>query len=78
MRDFRDEVPGYLENGAICAALATLQLRPGVEHVGDNMRRAYELLVESGWLDARELELLDAWLNDLRSVTSAARRGRAA
>jgi hypothetical protein len=78
MRDFRDEVPGYLENRAICEALATLQLRPGVEHVGDNMRRAYELLVENGWLDERELELLDAWLNDLRNVASDPLQGGAA
>ena len=70
MRDFRAEVPGYLENSAICAALAKLELPRGVEHVGDNMRRAYELLVENGWLDERELDLLDAWLSDLRGVMS--------
>ena len=77
-RDFRDEVPGYLENRAICDALATLQLPAGVEHLADNMRRAYELLVARGWLDERELELLDAWLNDLRALAPGVVRGRAA
>jgi hypothetical protein len=77
-RDFRDEVPGYLENRAICDALATLQLPAGVEHLADNMRRAYELLVARGWLDERELGLLDAWLNDLRALAPGVVRGRAA
>jgi len=71
MQDFRAEVPGYLENRAICAALDGLDVRPGAEHLGDNMRLAYALLVEGGWLDKRELDLLGAWLNDVRSVTSA-------
>ena len=61
MQDFRDELPGYLENRAICAALEGLDLQPGAEHLGANMRLAYQRLVEGKWLDAKELMLLDAW-----------------
>jgi STELLO glycosyltransferase-like protein len=68
MRDFRDEVPGYLENRAICAALENLDLQPGVEHLGGNMRLAYRRLVEGKWLGEEELVLLDAWLADVENV----------
>jgi hypothetical protein len=74
MRDFRDEVRGYLENRAICAALEHLDLPPGAEHVGGNMRLAYERLIEGGWIDERELVLLEAWLTDVENA-SPARRG---
>ena len=68
MQDFRAEVPGYLENRAICAALADLDLASGIEHIGDNMRVAYRLLVAREWIDEKELELLDAWLGDIQSI----------
>ena len=32
------------------------------------MRIAYRLLVERRWLDEKELELLDAWLNDIEDI----------
>ena len=68
--DFRAEMPGYLENRAICAALEGLDLQPGTEHIGDNMRLAYRLLVERSWLDEKELELLEAWLNDVEDIAA--------
>ena len=71
MHDFRAEVSGYLENRAICAALEHLDLRPGPEHVGANMRIAYQLLVDGGWIDEKELILLDSWLSDVDRVSRA-------
>ena len=65
MRDFKDEVPGYLHNTAICEALAALNLKPGVAHLGANLRSCYEKLVEQRWVGEQELELLDAWIADL-------------
>ncbi|HSP73666.1 MAG TPA: STELLO glycosyltransferase family protein [Gaiellaceae bacterium] len=70
MRDFRDEVVGYLDNRAMCGLLDSLDLRPGPEHIPANMRRAYETLVAYGWLDERELTLLDAWLADVAAAVS--------
>jgi hypothetical protein len=71
-RDFADEVPGYLDNRAMCAALDALQLERGSAHISTNMRRSYELLVERGWLDASELTLLDAWLVDVENACEPA------
>jgi hypothetical protein len=68
LRDFRDEVPGYLANREICAALQALELAPGGTRVAANMRRSYELLVANGWADPRELPLLEAWLADVAAI----------
>jgi hypothetical protein len=68
MRDFRDEVPGYLNNAAICDALAALRLAPGVERMGENLLVCYERLVEMSLVGREELPLLAAWLEDLAEV----------
>ena len=68
MRDFRDEVPGYLHNASICEALAALKLAPGVGRLGENLLACYEALVQQKWVGEQELELLEAWITDLRSI----------
>jgi hypothetical protein len=66
LRDFEDEIPGYLHNRLICETLAQLELKPGAPHLPDNLRISYEALVRGGWLPEPELELLEAWLQDLQ------------
>ena len=61
MRDFEDEVPGYLNNSKICEELEGLGLESGVDKIGVNLRVCYEKLVELGLVDARELDLLEVW-----------------
>jgi STELLO glycosyltransferases len=68
MDDFRAETPGYLENRAICEALEHLDLPSGTKHLAANMRLAYQALVAGGWLEERELDLLDAWLHDVQAI----------
>ena len=68
MRDFRDEVPGYLHNSAICEALAGLRLAPGVERLGENLLACYERLVEMSLVGQEELPLLATWLEDLAAA----------
>lgn len=65
MRDFEDEVPGYLHNDRIRRTLEDLPLAGGVGNVGENLRRCYEALVGLGVVGADELPLLNAWLADL-------------
>jgi hypothetical protein len=69
LRDFRDEVPGYLNNAAICEALAGLRLAPG--RVGENVTACYEKLVEMSLVGEKELPLLAAWLEDLAGACGA-------
>jgi hypothetical protein len=61
MRDFEDEVPGYLNNSKICEELEDLALESGARKIGGNLRVCYEKLVEMGLVDARELDLLEVW-----------------
>lgn len=72
MRDFEQEVPGYLGNDRFRRVLEDLALESGEAAVGANMRRCYEALVSAGFIEARELSLVDAWLRDLAAVTGAA------
>jgi len=68
MKDFKDEVPGYLHNEAIASSLAALNLSPGTNNIPDNMLRCYHQLIQLGLIEASELQLLEAWLNDLAAM----------
>lgn len=68
MRDFQDEIPGYLNNSAIGQILERLDLKAGSEHLGDNLRISYQELIKLGLIDQRELVLLDAWLRDVAAA----------
>ena len=66
MRDFADEVPGYLHNRKIGDTLMGLTLKPGVENLGPNLLACYESLVSAGIMEQREIPLVEAWLEDLK------------
>ncbi|MEP6922772.1 MAG: STELLO glycosyltransferase family protein [bacterium] len=65
LRDFRDEIPGYLHNESIREALEKLSLRSGVDRLGENLQMCYEQLVSMALIDRKELALVAAWLEDL-------------
>ena len=71
LRDFKDEVPGYLQNAKIAEYLSRLVLAPGPARVAENMRACYAELVEQRVYPAAEMTLLDAWLADLRGMGKA-------
>ena len=71
MRDFRDEVPGYLGNEEIVRQLADTPLERGPEAAGASLLRCYERLVEGGFFPAEELALVGAWLHDVAAVAPA-------
>jgi hypothetical protein len=68
MRDFRDEIPGYLHNSVIADVLSGLTLHPGVGRLGDNLLTCYKSLIRASILERAELPLLEAWLNDLNQL----------
>jgi len=70
MRDFEDEISGYLGNRKIAEALDALTILPGTDlpTMGENLRLCYRALVEGGHVGEAELPLLDAWLADLATV----------
>lgn len=66
MRDFADEVPGYLNNRTIGLRLAALPLKTGPENIGDNLIRCYEEMVRLDLLPQKEIALVEAWVQDLQ------------
>jgi hypothetical protein len=69
MRDFKDEVPGYLHNSAIGEALGKLSLPAGADSLCDNLRACYEELVRMELVGRQELDLIDAWVADFEEVS---------
>lgn len=70
LRDFQDEIPGYLNNNSIRETLEKLPLQPGREchTVCGNLRRCYEALVAKGFVPSPELVLLEAWIRDISAL----------
>lgn len=71
MRDFADEVPGYLHNRAIAETLDAVEIEPGAESMPKAVRDCYAALVKLGVIEDKELPLLDAWLADLASAQAS-------
>ena len=65
MKDFKDEVPGYLFNRRIAQLLQELPLQSGVANVSRNLYHCYEALVREQIFESRELPLVEAWINDM-------------
>ncbi len=68
LKDFTDEIPGYLHNEKICNALETLALKSGVDHLGLNLVTCYEKIVALGMIEKKELPLVNAWIDDLENI----------
>lgn len=71
MKDFEDEVVGYLHNQKIKETLSSLNLKPGLHYIGENMMICYEHLIKLNLIGTRELELLELWLSDLAQIKLA-------
>jgi hypothetical protein len=73
MRDFEDEVPGYLHNRKIGERLERLKLAAGLENIGENLIRCYEELVRLAVVGPEEIALVKAWGEDLAAMHSMSR-----
>lgn len=63
MRDFADEIQGYLNNDAIMTALSRLNLKSGADHIFENLLLCYKQLIRMNLIDVREMKLIKAWIN---------------
>jgi hypothetical protein len=68
MRDFRDEIPGYDKNREICRILDEVDLGSGESNVSENLMKCYLALTEKSIFPEKELNLVDAWLQDIKKV----------
>jgi hypothetical protein len=65
VRDFADEIDGYLNNAGIMELLSNIRLSNEPNQIGTNMRVCYERLVEAKIVPQNELRLVDLWLKDI-------------
>jgi hypothetical protein len=72
MRDFADEIPGYVRNDELVKTLEDLSLVRGRDAVSGNLIRCYEALIRREVFPAKELRLVRAWEKDLDGI----RRGK--
>ncbi len=68
MKDFEDEIPGYSNNLNICKELQALVLKPGKEHIYENLIVCYQKLIEINVVGKEEITLLNAWIADLSKI----------
>jgi hypothetical protein len=70
MRDFHDEVPGYLRNKQLVEILERIELSKSAELMGANLVICYEELVKAEFFPEKEVDLVNAWLADINKARS--------
>lgn len=65
LKDFNDEVPGYLNNEKIRKTLEDLSLLSGWGNSGENLVRCYNALISLGFIGQDETRPLHSWLKEL-------------
>jgi len=65
MKDFEDEIPGYLHNAEICRQLEDMDLRSGKENLAENLIRCYRMMTKKQFISQVELPMVDAWIHDM-------------
>lgn len=68
LKDFEDEVPGYLKNEKIVEVLCNLKLKQGVEYICDNLYTCYKELENAGIYQTWETRSVSAWIKDIKEI----------
>ena len=57
------------QNDSLVKILEAANLRNGEDEDGNNLHRCYEALVAAGILPSGEMPFVEAWLDDITSIT---------
>ncbi len=68
MKDFEDEISGYINNEQLMNELIALDLKQGSEFICENLLTCYKKIVEKGYIHEKELVILDAWIKDITQL----------
>jgi hypothetical protein len=68
LKDFEDEIPGYLKNDLIVEILSSLKLKQGEENMCDNLLKCYHALVEKNILPLQEISSVIEWITDYENA----------
>lgn len=69
MKDFIDEIPGYLNNKFIAENLNKLKLKRGYKNIPYNLIKCYKFLSDEKLTHPKELKLLNLWIKDMKNIT---------
>ena len=69
LKDFEQEIPGYLQNQKIIEALSRVALKPGVHSTAENLLICYDVMIENGWVAEEEAALVHAWVEDISAFS---------
>jgi hypothetical protein len=69
LRDFEQEVPGYLANDYIRRVLESVVVSTRSDAVAHNLRQCYAALIDAKLVPAGEMDLVECWLRDLAACT---------
>lgn len=70
MKDFQDEIPGYLHNDKIVEILSSLKLKEGQQYMCDNLFTCYAALINNNILPKEEILSVRAWIKDYENVAT--------
>lgn len=68
MRDFAEEISGYLRNKELVEILIGLKLESGDGAQNQNLLACYGALTAAGFFPPEELDLVKTWLSDIMSL----------
>jgi hypothetical protein len=68
LKDFEDEIPGYLNNHKIANDLDNLSLKGGKDNLLNDLILCYDMLTKNGYVGKEEMELVHAWSDDLNKL----------
>jgi len=68
MRDFEEEITGYLGYTRFVRILSDLDLSARTDSLLHNLKIVYDVLIREGFFTQDEGPLLDAWLQDMRAL----------
>jgi hypothetical protein len=68
IRDFKDEIPGYVNNSRIVEVLEGLSLSSDLKKCAENLGKCYEALVSGGIVPPQEMKLVELWIEAVVEV----------
>ena len=69
MKDFKDEIPVYLNIEAIYHLLKKINLKKGHKNYLSNLAKCYQHLCKKGFFEKKEMSLVNAWKKDVQKLT---------
>lgn len=68
LKDFEDEIKGYLRNDEIVEILSALNLKKGEENICNNMLTCYQAIVDKNILPEMEIRSLKSWIKEYERI----------